>query len=177
MQSFYIDEPAGFRSNRAFGSTSNRKCQAILDVDPNNKLILLSVYSQKQVGFIIKWWIRYATTYAGRLRTDRVSHPLYFLEETDYRYRRILNKGGGSSTDVNLKTLEADDLEGRILEFDIQRETGHYTLVFAQFKPENSADEENYGAPCSLTGHLDFWSRGVPYESRGTGDINLSFPL
>lgn len=175
------DGTSGFRANQAFGVTSNRKCQAIFDLSMGRngeKLITLSVYSQKKVGFIAKWWIRYATTYQGRLRIDYLTQPIYFVPETDFEYRRILDKGGTTIRDVNQQTIPAGDMRSRILEFSIQRETGEYTLPFAEFKPMSDPSlEEEYGTACELKGSLDFWSRGVPYRDRGTGEIHLVWPI
>lgn len=175
--SLYPESSKGFRANNAFGKTSNRKCRGIIGVDANSKRLYITVTAQKKVGFGIKWWIRYATTYMGRLTFSELGQPLAFENVSNgFEYIRWLVDGGTRHQDLMGKVLQPGK-DGQIVEFAINKETGNDTFTFGRFRPKVDPTDFLYGEPCYIRGQIEVWSRGVPYGDRGTDEIDLSFPI
>ena len=170
--SLYPIHSHGFRANNAFGKTSNRKCRGVIGVDANSKRLYIKVTAQKQVGFIVRWWIRYATTYMGRLIISQIGQPIIIEPSGGFEYIR-----GGTVTEdcVGKKLLPGSGR--RIIEFAIERETGDDTFTLGKFMPVDDRTDPLYGQPCSIKGQIEFWSRGVPYGDRGSDEIDLSIAI
>lgn len=166
----------GFRTNNAFGKTSNRKCRGVIGVDANSKRLYIKVTAQKRVGFIIRWWIRYATTYMGRLIISQIGQPILIEPSGGFEYIRELVRGGTVTEDCVGKKLLPGSWR-HIIEFAIERETGDDTFTLGKFMPVDDPIDPLYGKPCSIKGKIEFWSRGVPYGERGTDKIDLSFRI
>lgn len=166
----------GFRTNNAFGDTSDRKCRGVIGVDANSRRLYIKVTAQKKVGFIIRWWIRYATTYMGRLTISQIGQPILIEPSGGFEYIRQLVRGGTVTEDcVGKKLLPGSGR--RIIEFAIERETGDDTFTLGKFMPVDDRTDPLYGQPCSIKGQIEFWSRGVPYGDRGSDEIDLSIAI
>ena len=167
-----------FRTNNAFGHTSNRKCRAVIGVDPNSRRVHLTVTAQKKVGFLAKWWIRYATTYLGRLTITGLGQPLIFDSNSSFGYRRLLVEGGATTMELSGGGYQLSPGYTRhIIEFSIEEETGDASFTFARFSPIEDPEHDLHGQPCFIQGALEFCSRGVPYENKGWDNVDLSFPI
>jgi len=166
----------GFRANNAFGKTSNRKCRGVIGMDANSKRLYIKVTAQKQVGFIVRWWIRYATTYMGRLIISQIGQPIVIEPSGGFEYIRQLLRGGTVTENcVGKKFLPSSGR--RIIEFAIERETGDDTFTLGKFMPVDDPMDPLYGQPCSIKGQIEFWSRGVPYGDRGSDEIDLNLAI
>lgn len=171
-----------FRTNTPAGSNSNRKCEATFFADPSTQTFKVSVIGKKKVGFIVRWWIKYATTYQMRLYIRELTQPLYFdpSEDRYYDYRRLLTHGGTEYRSLSGQQLLPDEAKGNIIEISTsdRYETGDDTFVLAHIRPMRDSLDLDYGRNVAIRGRIEFWSRGVSYgEQIGRDELNVGYPL
>lgn len=162
-----------FRLNNAFAKTKDRKARIEFILDPRNKTIHIRCSAQSKGLFGI--WNRSSTIISGKLTITELTIPF------DVQKFEIKNPFFGNKM-FSPAYLELEDISnGRFIPapFTLSpsrqailylrtAEVTEIVIPFGRFNPENANEDiPDLGVYPKMKGHMEVWSRGIRYESRG----------
>ena len=162
--------PNNLRANNAFARTDDRKARIEIRTDPISNIITFRFSAQRKYGWLITWWSRYSTEIHGFITIDNLNHRIKVLGNSRYEYINLRESGG------NIKTPAPFFLEKGTSKRTIELCTNEMSLEFIPFAeiliPSDPTDE-NFNESFRMSGNMEVWSRGIPYNQAGKDNIDI----